>query len=55
MTATTKPKHGKYQPQTKRISFQDALKLFYAIYPINYNYNPRSQSNLSGRPPKIKP
>jgi hypothetical protein len=54
MIQITKPKHGKFQPQNKRISFRDALNILHATYRINNNHHSGSQDNLPGRPPKIK-
>jgi uncharacterized protein YeaC (DUF1315 family) len=57
MTGTTKPKHGKFQPKNKRISLQDAIKLFYAKHNINSHHRAiGSAYNLPGRSKKqIKP
>ena len=50
ITATKPTKHGKYQPQTKRISLQDAIKLFYAKNNnVNNNRAIGSACNLPGR------
>jgi hypothetical protein len=55
MIPITKPKHGKFQPKNKRISFRDALNILHATFRINNNHHSGSKGNLPGRPPKIKP
>jgi len=55
MTQITKPKHGKFQPQTKRISFQDALNILHGTFTYSNNHMLSGKDNTPGKPQAVKP